>query len=490
MQKNEQPIEKKGFIGRIFERNRVLEAANSGEASILIVYGRRRVGKTELIEHTLRDRHLLKLEGVEGVDKKSQMTRVLFQLSKFFNDPFISKLQFTTWMELFDFIAQKTSQGEWTLYLEELQWLAGYEDELIADLKYVWDNKFRHNPRFLLVLCGSSPSFMKNRVVKSKALYNRSIYELNLKEFSISETYEFLGKHRCAHEIMEAYLSVGGIPEYLKRLKKYSSIRLGLSTNSFQKESYFSNEYQKILISSFAQSSHYKLIIDHLSLVKFSTRTEMEEKLCIKGGGHLTELLSDLVDCGFIERYFPYQAAPNGKLVRYCIADNYLRFYFKFIHPLVHRIEQGDYNEQPLVALNKESFQKWLGFAFERFCRLNHRLIASIIGFKAVSYRSGVFFNRATDKNEKGYQIDLIFDRADHVLDVCEIKFLQTQVGVDVIDEFEAKLKLLPNPQSKTIQKVLISAYGATDSLIDRGYFDYIISLEELILQAGHSRDF
>ena len=140
-----------------------------------MVYGRRRVGKTELIEHTLQDRNLIKLEGVENGNKQAQMVRVLYQLSKIFNDKLITHLHFDTWLELFDFIAGKISVGEWTLYLEEVQWLADYQDELISDLKYVWDNTLRRNPELLLVLCGSSPSFMQNQVIHSKALYNRSI---------------------------------------------------------------------------------------------------------------------------------------------------------------------------------------------------------------------------------------------------------------------------------------------------------------------------
>jgi len=475
-----QYIENQAFIGRSLEKQRVLEAAHANEASILIVYGRRRIGKTELIEQTLRNRHLIKLEGVEGGNKQAQMVRVLYQLSKVLADPYITKMQFSTWMELLDFIAEKISEGEWTLYFEELQWLAEYKDEFIADLKYVWDNKLRHNPKLLLVLCGSSPSFMKNHVIHSKALYNRSIYELNLREFSLNETREFLGKDRSSNEILNAYLSVGGIPEYLKRLKKYSSIQIGLCENSFKNESYFSTEHNKIFISSFAESTHYKKIIDYLSLVKFATRPEIEKFLKIRGGGNLTEILNDLESCGFVECYVPFQAQEGSKLSRYCISDNYLRYYYKFIHPILNKIEQGDYNESPMRALNKESYHKWLGFAFERFCRINHRIIATHIGFKAVDYKSGAFFNRATDKVSKGYQIDLIFDRADHVLTVCEVKYLQSKVGVEVIDEFEEKLKLLPNKKSKTIEKVLIASNGASEALIARDYFDYIITLEDI----------
>jgi uncharacterized protein len=467
------------FVGRKHEIARIREATEAGEASIIVVYGRRRVGKTELIEHTLGERNLLKLEGVEKGDTAAQMVRVLYQLSKAFSDPNITRMQFNTWLEFFDFVADKISEGTWTLYLEELQWLAQYNDELISDLKYVWDNRFRHNPNLIMVLCGSSPSFMRNQVIHSKALYNRSIYEIHLSEFSLTETLAFLAK-RSHREIMDAYLTIGGIPEYLKRLNKHSSVQIGLCDQSFKKDSYFSNEKNRIFISSFADNVHYEKIIDHLSLVKFSTKKEIEKHLHITAGGSLTDVLKDLELCGFIEKYVPFQADSNSNLVRYCIADSYLRFYFKFIAPISDRIEQGDYNTRTLHALNKESYQRWLGLSFERFCRKHSQLIAALIGFSAVRYKSGAFFNRATIKEDAGFQIDLIFDRADHVLTICEIKYTQAKVGVEVIDQFEKKLHLLPDKENKTIEKVLISASGASDSLLARAYFDRIITLDDI----------
>jgi hypothetical protein len=124
--------------------------------------------------------------------------------------------------------------------------------------------------------------------------------------------------------------------------------------------------------------------------------------------------------------------------------------------------------------------QKWLGLSFERFCRKASHLIATILGFSAVRYKSGAFFNRKTVKEEAGYQIDLIFDRADHVLTICEIKYTQSKVGTEVIEEFEKKLRQLPVTGKKTIEKVLISASGATEALLARSYFDRIITLEDI----------
>jgi len=467
------------FVGRNDEMKYIMDATKTGEAGILIIYGRRRVGKTELIEHALGDRNLLKIEGVEDGNTQAQMVRVIYQLSKALNDKHIIHMRFNTWLELFDFIASKISTGKWTLYLEEVQWLAEYKNELISDLKYVWDNTLRHNPDLLLVLCGSSPSFMQNQVVHSKALYNRSIYELNLREFSLNEAQELL-ENRAHREVMDAYLTVGGIPEYLKRIKRHSSIQIGICEESFKKDSYFSNEKKRIFISSFANNTHYQDIVDYLSQVKFANKKEIEQFLSIKGGGSLSNILNDLEMCGFIERYLPYQVDSNSNLVRYCISDSYLRFYFKFISPLSGRIQQGDYNRSPLNALNKESYQKWLGLSFERFCRQHSQIIANIIGFSAVRYKSGAFFNRATIKEQTGYQIDLVFDRADHVLTVCEIKYTQSKTGPEVIEEFEKKLSQLHDSKKKTIEKVLISASGATDALIVRAYFDRIITLEDI----------
>ncbi|MCX6989597.1 MAG: ATP-binding protein [Chlamydiae bacterium] len=467
------------FIGREEEINYIEDATKTGEAGILVVYGRRRIGKTELIEHVLQGRNLLKLEGVEDGDTEAQMVRVLYQLSKALGDKDITRMQFGTWLELFDFIAEKISVGKWTLYLEEVQWLAEYKNELISDLKYVWDNSLRYNPELLLVLCGSSPSFMQNQVVHSKALYNRSMYELNLREFSLKEAKELL-ENRSSQEVMDAYLTVGGIPEYLKRIKKHSSIQIGICEESFKKDSYFSNEKKRIFISSFATNVHYQEIIDYLSQVKFSSKKDLEKVLHIQAGGTLTSVLRDLELCGFIERYLPYQADSNSSLVRYCIADSYLRFYFKFIHPVAERISQGDYNSAPLHALNKESYQSWLGLSFERFIRKHSQLIATIIGFSAVRYKSGSFFNRSTIKEQAGYQIDLLFDRADKVLTICEIKYTQGKTGTEVIEEFETKLRRLPDMKKKTIEKVLITASGATDALLARAYFDRIITLKDI----------
>lgn len=466
------------FIGRKFERSRLAQVADTEEASIVIVYGRRRVGKTELIEQAFKNRNIIKFEGIEGEPESRQMSHVLSQLAGYVGDPLIARLDLKSWAEIFQLIAKHVSKGKWTLFLDELQWMASYRSHLIAELKYVWDNYFRQNESLILVLCGSSPSFIINKVLHSRALYNRSQHEIHLQEFDLHEAKEFLGGRRSNREVMDAYLTVGGIPEYLKYLNRESSVFLGLCKNTFTSGGFFSNEYQRIFTSSFGENRDYLEIIRFLSREKFAARQQIARHIKCKTGGRLTALLRDLELCGFITRYSPFNLDEQSLLARYTISDQYLQFYFKFIEPIYREIQDGNFNKNPTSPVNTDAYLKWLGYSFERLCRKQHRLIARLLGFESVVYKAGAFFNRQTGNQDQGYQIDLVFDRADRVLTVCEIKYLQSKATRGIIAGFERRLELFPNPKKATIQKVLITTEGADNELT--GYFDRILTLDDI----------
>ncbi len=470
--------ENKEFVGRQHELALLKKIGSAHQSSIVIVYGRRRVGKTELLEQALRNRNILKFEGREGLNEKEQIHAALAQLSLYVDDASSADKPINDWGDFFQLLALLTATGVWTIYLEELQWLANYKKNIISHLKYVWDNYFRHNPDLIIVLCGSSPSFMLDKVVSSQALYNRSQYEIPLKELTILEAKSFL-KNKGNREVFDAYLTLGGIPEYLNRIKNEPSLFLGICNHSFTSGSFFSKEYQRIFTSSLANNKHYKEVIEKLSQKKYLERSEFG----LESGGSLTTVLIDLEQCEFIEKYCPFNASPKSLLVRYMLQDSYLYYYFKFIKPIEKHIQEGIYNSNPKNALNTESYYKWLGLSFERWCRKHHYIIAKALGFSGVRYQSGSFFSRATDNQAKGFQIDLMFERADHVLTICEIKYTQTKVSSVVIDQVEQKISLLPNKKGRTIQKILICPEGADESLVQRGYFDRILTFNDLIDQ-------
>lgn len=471
--------EKKNFIGRRAEIDKLLQVDQSYKSSIVILYGRRRVGKTTLLERTFGKRNLLKFEGIEGYNEAKQLENLKAQLGIYLDDiTEISNIKtLREWMIL---LSKHVSKGKWTIYFEEVQWIANYKESFIAEIKYIWDNYFMHNPNLLLILCGSSASFMIRKVIHSKALYNRSQHEICLKEFTIGETKEFL-KNKSDKEVFDAYLTIGGIPEYLDKVREESSVFLGICKNSFTSGGFFAREYEKIFISSMSDNKYYRTIIELLSLKKFLNRKDLLKALKITSGGSLSAVLLDLETSGFIEKYRPINLPSTSTLVRYTIADNYLHFYFKFIKHLLDKIDNGDFDQRPTLAIKTDSYHKWLGFAFERWCRKNHTIIAKILGFSAVHYKSGVFFSKKTEEKDPGYQIDLMFDRDDNVYTICEIKYLQSKVSTSVIKEFEQKLSLFDPKKSKTIHKVLICSEGADNALINSAYFDDIITFADLI---------
>jgi uncharacterized protein len=300
-----------------------------------------------------------------------------------------------------------------------------------------------------------------------------------IREFNLIETQAMLSSH-SQREVLDAYLTIGGIPEYLLRLRNKTSVYLKLCQESFLPGAFFLHEYEKIFTSSLSQNKNYKKIIQFLSKRKYASRAEIVKHLSLKSGGTLTDLLNDLQICGFIEKHTPYNLSSKSLLARYCISDAYLQFYFKFINPVESQVNQGDFITDPTQALNTHQYQIWLGFAFERFCRKYHRIIAKILGFSAVKYRAGVYFNRRSNTETPGLQIDLLFERADHVITVCEIKYTQASVSLPVIDEFARKLEIFPNKTQKTIQKILITNADVDKTVIHRAYFDKIIRLQDI----------
>ena len=482
--KNQKVNKKQIFIGREAEIKRLNSIINSEESAIISIYGRRRVGKTALIEHVFQKRKLLKFEGVEKKPEEFQKQTFLNDLANYTGKSEIAKLPAATmtWIEIFKLLAEFVKKGTWTIYFEELQWMACYEEGLIAELKSVWDNYFRKNNKLILILCGSSPSFFIKHIIRSKSLYNRSMHEMHIEEFSIKDIHNFLGK-RSLRDTFDAYLSVGGIPEYLKILKRESSTYLGLVKESFITDGFFLGEFEKIFISSFASSELYRSIINELSKNRFLTRNDILNKLSYSSSsGGVSQRLIDLELTGFIDRYNPVNNAINSGLSRYTVKDCYLNFYFKFISPLLNEIKRKQFVNNQSIAMSNEEYMKWLGLQFEKYCRFNSSKIAEKLGFIGIKYSSGALFSRSLDrKNTSGFQIDLMFKRQDRVWTICEIKYRTSPADYSVVREFDLKILGLNVPKNITLQKVLVSASGATQEVLNSGYFDKVLTLEDLI---------
>jgi AAA+ ATPase superfamily predicted ATPase len=470
------------FIGRLAERARLTAISERESATILVVYGRRRVGKTELIEQCFAGRNLLKFEGIEGKDERFQKAAFLRQLAEYSQKPELALIEPSiSWLQIFELLGKHTTKGAWTIYLEELQWLAEYKPDLIAELKPVWDNILRHNPQIILIMCGSAPSFFLSHVVRSNALHNRSMEVLHLKPLPIADCREFLGE-RSLEDTFNTYLTLGGIPEYLKIQARYSSNYLGLCAESFSEDSFFFQEFDKIFVSSFGKTLLYREIVESIAALPWTTRDAILAAIGSSSSGGISQRLADLEQCGFIQKSLPPQAGPSSKGARYEVSDPYIAYYYRHIATQRSAILRRRPGASAAKLLPLTAYYQTLGYAFERFCRLHADVIASRLGFSAVEYSVGPYFKRRAKNSQiAGAQIDLIFQRKDRVWTVVEVKYQNEPINRGIVQEVAKKLELLTIPRNVTLQKVLITASDPTDSLIREPFFDRILRLEDLI---------
>jgi AAA+ ATPase superfamily predicted ATPase len=296
-------------------------------------------------------------------------------------------------------------------------------------------------------------------------------------ELSLRESAQLLGEDKSQEEILDAYLAVGGIPEYLKYLRQKSSVYLSLCDQCFRRGGFFVDEAERIFVSSLARNQNYLAIIEYIAKVKAATKKEIHAALKLSSGGVTTSMFNDLLQCGFIGAYDCLKMGDVGRNSRYYIKDNYLQLYYRFIRPQLRQISNGDFKTNPTRALDLAQYRQWLGYSFERLCLKLAFPLAKVLGFESVKFSYGPYYHK--QGGDKSAQIDLLYKRADRVYTVCEIKYLSTPPSSTIIADCERKIAALL-PKGASVQRVLISPNSADASVINSGYFDKIVTLGEI----------
>jgi uncharacterized protein len=495
------PVKNEEFVGREPYWRKLQEIDAQPAASIIVVYGRRRVGKTELIEQYFLGRNILKFEGRKpdrAVRRKSpkeqrrQLRECLTRLGEYLERPAeYAKIKITVWSDFYRLLLPHIEKGPVVLYLDEVQWLANYSDDLLSDLKPFWDDVLRHNAKLRIVITGSSPSFIVNQFLASSALYNRSNHMIRLTPFDIHETQQFLQKG--PQETMLAAIAAGGIPEYLKQIKSSPSVFIGLCEKSFKPGGFFREEKDRVFVSSLQNNRYYEGVVDYLARHGGASQRTIYEYLSKQHdrspGGSFSEVLDELVEIGFVDRLVPLTVKTRNpgrsRHAKYVLADEYLNFYYKFIEFRKADIDAGKFLDGPAAAINPLNFNQAMGFALERWCRRNERLIARYLRFGGVvDYLHGPWFM----KDEA--QVDLMFIRKDSKIIFCEAKYnaqtiLDRKVIFDVSEKVQAFLAAIPRYQRYTVETALITMEPVSESLKNEGFFSYLITCDELLAMAA-----
>lgn len=462
------------FIGRFPETRKLRELYQTKESNLVVIYGRRRVGKSTLVEEFIRDKPSLSFEGLESVDTQAQLKQVMHDIVGQTRDQYLSSVQFESWASVFDYLTAYFARQEnkTVLFMDELQWLAVNRTLLVSLIKKYWDKQWK-NQNVMLILCGSVSSYMAKRVINSKALYGRINWELCLQPLLPNETFKLLDGKRGKQETFLYSLVLGGIPKYLQEIKKSKSFDQNINELFFTKNALFVEEYNRVFYSQFKEYRTYEAIANYLK-DKPRSLDEIAKALKLSSGGSMTYYLDNLEKAAFITSYVPYDKGLNSKLKKYKLTDEYLRFYFKYIMPNLKLIKTNQ-KRNLFSQLIKPTWLPWLGFSFENFCLKYANELAEFMGFADMVTHWGPYFSQGSE----GFQIDLLYKRIDNVITVCEIKFHSQPIGVTVIKEVERKCQLLKVSRGYTIEKAIISRYGTDESVKALEYFHYDIMVED-----------
>lgn len=467
------------FLGRARECQLLQRWSEKTERSFLsVLYGRRRIGKTRLVEESFNDVKLYKFEGLQAQATREQQRLFLSRLAEATGKNELRLIQSASWTDLLILLSQVLGDEPAVVFFDEFQWMAGERTKLVSSLKYVWDNYFAKRNRVHLILCGSVCSFLVRKVIHSKALYGRINLEMNLGPLPLPDIRHVFHPERSLQEVAELYMAVGGVPQYLEMVDPKRSVRANLCDLCFSPEGYLVQEFDRIFASHFGSNQHYRRLVMALAKRPNASRQELQKACRVDSGGRITECLENLEAAGFIEKYSPVDRPDAQRTIRFRVSDPYVRFYFRFIHPSRRKIQQPQGSLDFAQFVPDAKYRVWAGLAFEHLCRQHSRRIAERLGFGAVNFEAGSWFSKSADG--AGAQIDLLFLRADRVATVCEIRFQAAKIGKGIVREIDQKVQTLRVPRGYTVERVLISASPITADLEREGYFNRVLYLDDL----------
>ncbi|GHT40960.1 hypothetical protein FACS189437_07290 [Bacteroidia bacterium] len=471
----------RNIIGRDNEKKRLKELYNSKQPEFVAVYGRRRVGKTFMIREMFGDKITFDLVGVANATTKDQLENFKITLSQ------TTKKKCKTpknWLNAFamlrEFLANSTDKRK-LVFIDEIPWLDTPRSKFLMGLEHFWNSWGCTQKNLILIVCGSATSWIVNKLINNHGgLHNRLTSTLFLQPFTISETQKYL-KHKKINyniqQICECQMLTGGVPFYLSKLKKEISLPQNIDKIFFNKESELKNEFRNLYNSLFNDSEDYMKIVELLSKKnKGLTRNEISEKTKLTSGGTLTKLLQNLEYSGFIRSY-PTIGKQKHDLI-FQLMDNFTLFHFKFLANNTFKDENFWSNNWISPPHNT-----WAGIAFELLMLQHIREIKQALGISGVvsaacSWRS--------ETAEDGSQIDLVIDRKDGMINLCEIKFSQEKFTVKKDYEENLRHKIVTFQEEtqtkKAINLILLTTYGLTNNKY-AGIIQKTVTIKDILQQ-------
>jgi uncharacterized protein len=451
---------------------------NSTKSEFLVVYGRRRVGKTFLIREYFNYQFDFQISGLANGNTAQQLNHFYLTLSETDNVVYDKAPQ--NWLEAFQRLKinlNKSNSPKKVIFFDEMPWLDTAKSDFIMAFESFWNGWATNRKDILLIACGSAASWIINELINNKGgLHNRVTMQMKIHPFTLQETEDFLISKHCnldRYQIAELYMAVGGLPFYLDFVKPGNSVAQIIEHLFFTENAPLKNEYQNLYKSLFKKYEWHEKIIESLSKkLKGLTRKEISQSSGLPSGGSFTRTLRELEESGFITSYSSIE--DSSKNTFYRLSDFYTSFYFRFIADTKFTGE-GSW----LSRIDNPTHRAWQGYAFEQLCMAHISQIKQGLGI------SGVLSREASWQNDKA-QIDLVIERRDHVINLCEMKFSMDKYTItkDYADKLRNKIyQFKENTKTKNaVFLTFISTYGLEENSHFLGLVQNQLLLDDLFI--------
>ncbi|MCQ2232723.1 MAG: ATP-binding protein [Paludibacteraceae bacterium] len=458
---------KENIIGRKEEIAALKQYIESDRPEFIGLYGRRRIGKTYLVNQLFREEMSFSVSGLINGTKAEQVSAFKVALRMY---GYEESLTTSSWIDLFyalqRLLACKLAgnNAPCIIFIDELPCFDTQKGAFIRALGNFWNAWASQEPRVKLIVCGSATSWMVKNLINNRAgLHNRLTHEMHLSAFSLSETQQYLrsqGIEWSPQTIAQTYMILGGVPYYLSLLDKRQSLTQNIDRLYFSKKGELHSEYNKLYTSLFDNVEPYLKVLGALAQCKNGiSKKDLTERLSVASNGHLTTILTDLMNCDIIREYHTKSKIIKRNGAFYQLTDFFTLFHLYFS---AKRSTDEAYLQHNLMQLNA-----WWGYAFERLCMVHIPQIKKALGISniGVEYYSW----RSNDPEEKA-QIDLVMERADKITHLCEVKYCDSLYTIDKEESLKYKNRIAAFARQTQTKASIFTLFITPFGLTKNGY--------------------
>lgn len=466
----------KKIIGRKEEIKLLNKYATSSKAEFVALYGRRRVGKTFLVNYVFKDKFTFSMTGILDGDKNAQLHAFTDALD-LYGHP-ITKAP-KNWYEAFQilrhFLTEKMKNGEpCIVFIDELPCFETHKSNFVNALGYFWNSWASLQDNLLLIVCGSATSWMMKNVIDNHGgLHDRITHEMHLKEFSLHETEEYLLSFGFPWDRMltlQTYMVMGGIPYYLSLLDPLESLAQNIDRLYFHANGEMRREFHRLYKTLFASPEPYIAIVEALfEKKKGMTRDEIAKAIKTNANGNLTKMLQNLVDCDIIRFYHVRNKTVSSRNGLYQLLDFHSLFHLQFMK------NQSTNEHFWIQSLNTPAINSWMGLSFERICLTHIPQIKRALRIDGI--KSEYYSWRGIDpETQQQAQVDLIIERADRMINLCEAKYSEKPylISKEEYEKYTTRIALFK--QQSGFSGGIIPTFITANGLHRNAYSEHIIA--------------